>query len=97
MSGEISLACSWRVTPLDVAHIKVKAKQTELDYKEEMLALLLERYSTTPGLVPPRPPATEPGPSEAPGNRRSATDMKRMHGQRGQLNIKVCAFGYTFT
>ena len=88
VSGEISLACSWRVTPLDVASIKVKAKQTELDRKEEMLALLLERYSTTPqhaGVLSPPREETEDG------GRRGVTDVKRMQTLSGQLAIKVRA------
>ena len=40
VSGEISLACSWRVTPLDVVTMKVKQQQAEVDHKEEILALL---------------------------------------------------------
>lgn len=90
MSGEISLACSWRVTPLDVASIKVKARQTELDRKEEVLALLLERYSTSPqrGLAPI--PTAGERPLDG-GSRKSMTDVKRMQGQRGQLAVKVRA------
>lgn len=43
VSGEISLACSWRVTPLDVVTMKVKQQQAEVDHKEEILALLQVR------------------------------------------------------
>ncbi|DBA93880.1 TPA: hypothetical protein ACH3X3_013925 [Trebouxia sp. C0006] len=46
VSGEIALACSWRVTPLDVVIMKVRTKQEEVDHKEEVLAVLLERYAT---------------------------------------------------
>lgn len=44
VSGEISLACSWRVTPLDVVTMKVKQQQAEVDHKEEILALLQVIY-----------------------------------------------------
>jgi hypothetical protein len=43
VSGELQLGCGWRVTPLDVATIEVKALEEELDHKEEVLALLRER------------------------------------------------------
>ena len=92
VSGEISLACSWRVTPLDVASIKVKAKQTELDRKEEVLALLLERYSATPsrpGLLALPPPVDDAADA---GGKRNATDVKRMQNLRGQLAVKVFIF-----
>lgn len=45
VSGEISLACSWRVTPLDVVTMKVKQQQAEVDHKEEILALLQARFT----------------------------------------------------
>lgn len=47
ISGVISLSCAWRVTPLDVVTMKVKQKQTEVDRKEEMLALLQVRILCT--------------------------------------------------
>lgn len=84
MSGEISLACSWRVTPLDVASIKVKAKQTELDHREEVLALLLEKYSIQDGAWQA---LTEP--AEDALGRRSVPEAKHMQSLRGQLAIKV--------
>ncbi|KAL3144166.1 hypothetical protein ABBQ32_003950 [Trebouxia sp. C0010 RCD-2024] len=49
VSGEIALACSWRVTPLDVVIMKVRTKQEEVDHKEEVLAVLLERYAVSNG------------------------------------------------
>jgi hypothetical protein len=48
VTGSIKLASMWRVTPLDVVTLKLKARQTELDDKQEVIALLQDRHA--PGL-----------------------------------------------
>ncbi|KAK9808775.1 hypothetical protein WJX72_003363 [[Myrmecia] bisecta] len=84
VSGEINLVCSWRVTPLDVVTMKVRAKQEEVDHKEEILALLMERYS----------PPGEDGLAAAADMKqsrvkRAVSDVKRMAAYRGRLDVKV--------
>ncbi|KAK9809768.1 hypothetical protein WJX73_004442 [Symbiochloris irregularis] len=94
VSGEVRLACSWRITPVDVAHIKVKARQAELDRKQEVLALLLERYSPIldpsktahPAQESPLPLATDLSGSSS---WHSIADAKRIQNLRGHLTIKV--------
>ena len=60
VSGEISLACSWRVTPLDVVTMKVKQQQAEVDHKEEILALLQVIFLSLTWKVPEDTQVTEP-------------------------------------
>jgi hypothetical protein len=43
VAGELRLACGWRVTPADVAAMRLRAALVEAEHKEEAAALLLER------------------------------------------------------
>lgn len=40
VSGDIALGCRWRVTSLDVLSLQVRGKQEELDYKQELVAII---------------------------------------------------------
>lgn len=50
VSGRILLSSMWRVTPLDVATLKLKARQAELDDKQEIIAVLQDRCDSRPGV-----------------------------------------------
>lgn len=94
VSGEVQLACSWRITPADVAHIQVKARQAELDRKQEVLALLLERYPAFPGQSRETHPTGNSHPRSAADfgsstGRHSIADAKRIQNLRGHMTIKV--------
>ena len=94
VSGEISLACSWRVTPLDVVTMKVKAAQAEVDHKEEILALLQEKFNLDASVPEPESPTRE---SMGLANRYKSfrvlgdqdPDLKRALTFRGRLSVKV--------
>lgn len=99
MSGEISLACSWRVTPLDVVTMKVKQQQAEVDHKEEILALLQEKYNIPD--VPlglPESPTKRESLSVVPSHKSFRVmsdedpDLKRIVAYRGRLSVKVSRF-----
>lgn len=45
VAGELRLACGWRVTPFDVATMRLRAALQEAEHKEEVAALLLERVT----------------------------------------------------
>jgi len=47
VAGELRLACGWRVTPADVAAMRLRAALAEAEHKEEAAALLLERGAST--------------------------------------------------
>ena len=49
MAGELRLACGWRVTPFDVATMRLRAALQEAEHKEEVAALLLERVTRIGG------------------------------------------------
>jgi hypothetical protein len=40
VSGDIALGCRWRVSPLDVLALQVRGRQEELDYKQELVAII---------------------------------------------------------
>ena len=96
VSGDISLTCTWRVTPLDMAALKVKTRQSELDRKEEVLALLLERTGAPSPQISPMGPVgslVEPGGtlavvSSPPGG---LAEQKRLMASRGALSLKASA------
>ena len=95
MSGDISLTCTWRVTPLDMAALKVKTKQSELDRKEEVLALLEERTGGPSPQISPGGPVGSPGgdiggtlsPVASPNT--GLAEQKRLMASRGALSLKV--------
>ena len=99
VSGEVSLACSWRVTPLDVVTMKVKQQQAEVDHKEEILALLQEKYGIqdTTAAAPLPPPVTPMADSliVAPSLKSFRVisdqdpDIKRIITYTGRLSVKV--------
>ena len=97
VSGEISLACSWRVTPLDVVTMKVKQQQAEVDHKEEILALLQEKYNITnpPVVSRPESPIAEAKLAIVPRHKSFRAmsdqdpDIKRIVTYRGRLSVKV--------
>ena len=94
MSGDISLTCTWRVTPLDMAALKVKTRQSELDRKEEVLALLLERTGAPSPQVSPSGPVGSPGDPGASLSTVSSpntglAEQKRLMASRGALSLKV--------
>ena len=99
VSGEVSLACSWRVTPLDVVTMKVKQQQAEVDHKEEILALLQEKYGIkdTTAAAPPPPPVPPMADSliVAPSLKSFRVisdqdpDIKRIITYTGRLSVKV--------
>jgi hypothetical protein len=85
VSGDISLACSWRVTPLDVVQLKVKACQAELEQKEEVLALIQERLQMQQSLSSGRDVSRSfPSAKSCP-----AVLTKRLAALRGVLDLKV--------
>ncbi|KAL0042783.1 hypothetical protein WJX79_011021 [Trebouxia sp. C0005] len=86
VSGEIALACSWRVTPLDVVIMKVRTKQEEVDHKEEVLAVLLERQGSMTS--PSKVSLAGPDPKAA-ASHQTAGDVKRLGSSRGRLDVKV--------
>ena len=47
VSGRIKLSSMWRITPLDVVTLKLKARQTELDDKQEVVALLRDKCESS--------------------------------------------------
>lgn len=97
VSGEIALACSWRVTPLDVVTMKVKQQQAEVDHKEEILALLMEKYNIADtalvSRLPRSPAGTEPAPMHSLKSLalppEQDPELKRLTTCRGRLNIKA--------
>ena len=94
VSGDISLTCTWRVTPLDMAALKVKTRQSELDRKEEVLALLLERTGAPSPQVSPSGPVGSPGDPGATLSTVSSpntglAEQKRLMASRGALSLKV--------
>ena len=94
MSGDISLTCTWRVTPLDMAALKVRTKQSELDRKEEVLALLLERTGAPSPQVSPSGPVGPPGDPGASLSTVSSpntglAEQKRLMASQGALSLKV--------
>ena len=99
VSGEVSLACSWRVTPLDVVTMKVKQQQAEVDHKEEILALLQEKYGikdTTAAALPPPPQTPMADSLIVPPSLKSFRvisdqdpDIKRIITYAGRLSVKV--------
>jgi hypothetical protein len=46
VSGDIALGCRWRVSPLDVLALQVRGKQEELDYKQELVAVIKDWWVT---------------------------------------------------
>lgn len=97
VSGEVSLACSWRVTPLDVVTMKVKQQQAEVDHKEEILALLQERYNIADAslLALPSSPKSDSKLAVVPRHKSFRVmsdedpDIKRIVTYRGRLSVKV--------
>lgn len=86
VSGEILLACRWRITPLDEVQLKLKACQFELEQKEEMLALLYEHLRTqnATGLNNGLDSA-----SDIPETAVTDGQRKRLHATSGTLDVKV--------
>lgn len=44
VSGEIYLSIGWRITPLDRVTLKVRALEEDLEDRQELLAMLTQRY-----------------------------------------------------
>jgi hypothetical protein len=88
VSGEINLACCWRVTPQDVLTLRVRTLAAEVSQREEVLAVLAERsgqevsQSSLAGTSAASPEAQlRGGPS--------ASDLKTARTSRGRLGVKV--------
>ena len=95
MSGDISLTCTWRVTPLDMAALKVKTKQSKLDRKVEVLALLEERTGALSPQISPGGPVGSPegdivgnlSPVASPNT--GLAEQKRLMASWGVLSLNV--------
>lgn len=79
MKGELTMACCWRVTPLDSVAIKARSLAAEVAQREDMLAMLAEQTLDCSGGLPPLRGSS------------STASMRSLMACKGLLRVKVCA------
>ena len=79
VKGELTMACCWRVTPLDSVAIKARSLAAEVAQREDLLAMLAEQtLDCSGGLSPLR-------------GSSSTASMQSLMACKGLLRVKVCA------
>ena len=87
VAGELRLACGWRVTPFDVAAMRLRGALQEAEHKEEVAAALLERQWGSAGSGNPEHdnPYYQPLNAGSSADRRGATSGTAAVGSHGRV------------